>query len=124
VGVGSEVNSMPRSHVSTGSTPLRLPVRTCVGCKEKAPTADLLRVVVSRSDGESQSSDCIIVPDVEHRLPGRGAWLHLDRNCLHNAERRRAFGRALRVPGAIDISAVDAFVERRVLPDEKNRQQH
>jgi predicted RNA-binding protein YlxR (DUF448 family) len=50
----------------------------------------LLRVVVHGHD---------LVPDPARRLPGRGASLHLDLDCLAIAERRRAFGRALRTGG-------------------------
>ncbi|WP_169914551.1 YlxR family protein [Rhodococcoides yunnanense] len=117
------------SHESTGSTTESRPVRTCVGCKERVPASDLLRVVVrDRASAESK-----IVPDVGHRLPGRGAWLHPVPNCLQSAERRRAFGRALRVSGTVDTSEVVAFVEGRssdmdqgdrATPVEKNRQQH
>nr|WP_245865163.1 YlxR family protein [Rhodococcus kyotonensis] len=110
------------------------PVRTCVGCKERAPASDLLRVVVRDRD----SSEAVVVPDPDRRLPGRGAWLHPVQVCLENAERRRAFGRALRVSGTVDTSEVVALVEdrtsltkqgdralsNRALPVEKNRQQH
>jgi uncharacterized protein len=41
-------------------------------------------------------------------LPGRGAHLHRDLACLELAERRRAFPRALRVPGPVDATAVRA----------------
>jgi predicted RNA-binding protein YlxR (DUF448 family) len=40
-----------------------------------------------------------LVPDPARRLPGRGASLHLDPDCLALAERRRAFGRALPTGG-------------------------
>ena len=66
------------------------PVRTCVGCRERAPVSDLLRVVV-RSGA--------LVPDPRRRLPGRGASVHPTPECLRAAERRRAFPRALRLPG-------------------------
>jgi predicted RNA-binding protein YlxR (DUF448 family) len=42
-----------------------------------------------------------LVPDPARRLPGRGASLHLDPDCLALAERRRAFGRALRTGGVV-----------------------
>nr|WP_296767408.1 YlxR family protein [Rhodococcus sp. (in: high G+C Gram-positive bacteria)] len=127
------------SHESTGSATVRRPVRTCVGCKERVSSADLLRVVIRRPENDAGSSESVIVPDDTHRLPGRGAWLHPDPKCLDNAERRRAFGRALRVTGSVDASAVTTFVEGvaaeresrereeqgdRALPVEKNRQQH
>ncbi|TFV65074.1 YlxR family protein [Blastococcus sp. CT_GayMR20] len=66
------------------------PVRTCVGCRKRAPVSELLRVVV-RSGA--------LVPDPRRRLPGRGASVHPTPECLYAAERRRAFPRALRLPG-------------------------
>ncbi|HEX7188890.1 MAG TPA: YlxR family protein [Actinomycetes bacterium] len=73
------------------------PVRTCVGCRERADASELLRVV-ARSGA--------LVPDVGRRMPGRGAHLHRDRGCLELATRRRAFPRALRVPGPLDDTAI------------------
>lgn len=78
-----------------------LPVRTCVGCRGRAPAAELLRVVAREGAA---------VPDFRRQLPGRGAHLHPDPACLALAERRRAFPRALRVPGPLDLSAVDDSV--------------
>jgi Predicted nucleic-acid-binding protein implicated in transcription termination len=51
-----------------------------------------------------------IVPDPRRRIPGRGAWLHPDQRCVELAERRRAFTRALRVPGPVDPAAVCEYV--------------
>ncbi|WP_410645513.1 YlxR family protein [Amycolatopsis sp. lyj-346] len=53
-----------------------------------------------------------VVVDGRRRLPGRGAWLHPDPDCLAKAERRRAFPRALRAPGALDAREVREHVER------------
>jgi predicted RNA-binding protein YlxR (DUF448 family) len=50
-------------------------------------------------------------PDPRRCLPGRGAWLHPTGDCLEQALRRRAFGRALRVGVALDPAAVTAYVE-------------
>ena len=76
---------------------MSVPVRTCVGCRASVPAADLLRVV---------ARDGALVPDPGRRLPGRGAHLHLDPACFALAERRRAFPRALRVPGPLDLAAL------------------
>jgi uncharacterized protein len=46
-------------------------------------------------------------------LPGRGAHLHLDRQCLEAAERRRAFDRALRVTGPLDTGPLRRYVEEQ-----------
>ncbi|WP_374107260.1 MULTISPECIES: YlxR family protein [unclassified Rhodococcus (in: high G+C Gram-positive bacteria)] len=61
-----------------------------------------MRIVAGVSDTGTISA----VVDHRRRLPGRGAWLHPDANCLQQAERRRAFGRALRVTGPLDLSAL------------------
>jgi predicted RNA-binding protein YlxR (DUF448 family) len=59
-----------------------------------------------------------VLPDPARRQPGRGAYLHPDLACFALAERRRAFGRALRVTGVIDagplaevISAVNGTAD-------------
>ena len=72
-------------------------MRTCVGCRERTAQAALLRVV---SDGDR------LVPDPAGRLPGRGASVHPDPRCVDLAEKRRAFPRALRLAGPLDLSAV------------------
>lgn len=56
--------------------------------------------------------DGALVPDPRRRLPGRGAWLHRDPECLRTAERRRAFPGALRVPGPLDAAPLRAYLER------------
>ncbi|RJQ76098.1 YlxR family protein [Amycolatopsis panacis] len=73
------------------------PVRTCVGCRQRALIGELLRVVAV--DGR-------LVVDGGRRLPGRGAWLHPGPGCLARAERKRAFPRALRVPGTLETDGV------------------
>ncbi|MEU0552825.1 YlxR family protein [Dactylosporangium maewongense] len=74
------------------------PVRTCVGCRLRASSSELLRFVAI----ESGPDQFMAVPDPARRRPGRGAHLHPDPACLALAERRRAFGRALRIAGVLD----------------------
>lgn len=73
----------------------------CVGCRERAPVDELLRVV---------ARDGALVPDVRRLLPGRGAHLHPSQACLEQAIRRRAFPRALRVTGVLDPQPLNALV--------------
>ncbi len=82
------------------------PVRTCVGCRRKASASELIRVVVSHHNAAG-----VPVAQVAERrgMPGRGAWLHCDPGCVELAQRRRAFGRALRVT-AVDTDAVGEYV--------------
>ncbi|MEV1130896.1 YlxR family protein [Agromyces sp. NPDC049794] len=74
------------------------PVRTCIGCRSRAPRSSLLRVVLRNSQ---------IVADASAVLPGRGAWIHPTLECYRLAVRRRAFGRALRIRGEVDTSNVE-----------------
>ncbi len=87
------------------------PVRLCVGCRERADRSVLLRVVAAEVDGLWSA-----VPDPDHRRAGRGASLHPDLACLGLAERRRAFPRALRRSGALDVSAVRAYLVAQAAP--------
>ncbi|WP_330164986.1 YlxR family protein [Catellatospora vulcania] len=75
------------------------PVRTCVGCRQRASATELLRVVAVASGADQFS----LRPDPRRRLTGRGAHVHPTAACLELALRRRAFGRALRITtGVID----------------------
>ncbi|HTM84046.1 MAG TPA: YlxR family protein [Mycobacterium sp.] len=89
------------------------PVRTCIGCRKRELAAELLRAVAV-IDGNGQ---CAVTVDTTASLPGRGAWLHLDRQCVQMAVRRRAFVRALRITGSPDTSAVVDYVEQFGAPD-------
>ncbi|MER5752782.1 YlxR family protein [Streptomyces sp. NPDC002088] len=79
------------------------PERTCVGCRERAAKTDLLRIVAIED---------ACVPDPRGTLPGRGAYAHPDPACLDLAVRRRAFPRALRVPGPLDVKVLRRYVEQ------------
>ncbi len=74
------------------------PVRTCVGCRTRASRSALLRVV---------SQNNVLIIDEHAVLPGRGAWVHPTRDCMEAALRRRAFVRALRVSGELDMQTIE-----------------
>jgi hypothetical protein len=73
-------------------------IRTCIGCRERAPRRELRRWVLAHEGDRAR-----IVPDDRCGLPGRGAWLHDDEQCIEQAIRRRAFRRALRVAGDVEV---------------------
>ncbi len=77
------------------SAPLHVPVRLCIGCRERAAKRDLLRVTL----GQDANGQPAVVPDPTGTAAGRGAHLHPTADCLALAERRRAFARALRYQG-------------------------
>ena len=108
---------------STGPGP-EGPIRTCIGCRQRGAAAELIRVVVApdaRGEGAAQGSSpglgggpvsLPVVPDLRRRIAGRGAWLHPVTRCAELAVRRRAFARALRVPGAVDPTPVCEYVAK------------
>ncbi|HTN59457.1 MAG TPA: YlxR family protein [Protaetiibacter sp.] len=83
-------------------------VRTCLGCRQRAPRTSLVRVVAC--DGR-------VAVDAAARLPGRGAWVHPDPGCVASAVRRRALGRALRQEGPLDASELTNLYP--VVPEEQ-----
>ena len=88
-------------------------MRTCVGCRSTASRSVLLRIVGSEVDGR-----LVAVPDPAAVRPGRGAWVHRDRGCVELAVRRKAVGRALRLPGPVDLAAVQALLGETRAPGE------
>ncbi len=65
-----------------------LPTRTCVGCGERAPKGDLLRMICGAGG--------VVQLDTRGRMDGRGAYVHPKVACLAKAESARALGRAFR----------------------------
>lgn len=68
-----------------------IPMRQCAGCREKAPRAELVRLV---RDGKET-----VRVDAAKVLPGRGVNLHP--SCLERALRTRAIVRGLRLQRGI-----------------------
>ena len=58
-----------------------------------------------------------IVPDPRARQPGRGAYLHPCLACYELAQRRRAFSRALRVPGSLEVAPLASYLSRLDVPE-------
>jgi hypothetical protein len=64
------------------------PERTCIVTHEVRPPEALIRFVAG--------PDGTVVPDLKHKLPGRGAWVSLSAEAVRQAARRRLFARALK----------------------------
>ena len=95
------------------------PVRTCVGCRKRELASELLRVVAVPTGNDRFT----LAVDTAGNLPGRGAWLHPDSQCLRAAVRRRAFGRALRINGSPDVSAAVEHLDKAERPTTAVREQ-
>ena len=65
--------------------------------------------------GSDSHGQPVVVPDPQGTAPGRGAHLHPTTACYELAVRRKAFGRALRIPGGrlpgrLESAAVGEYV--------------
>jgi predicted RNA-binding protein YlxR (DUF448 family) len=88
------------------------PQRSCLGCRQ-ARDRDLLLRFVLAPDGE-------LVPDIEAKLPGRGAYTCVDANCLRAAIKQRQFSRAFKqevatAPPDQMAAQLGAIMQKRIL---------
>lgn len=84
--------------------------RTCVATRAVRAPEDLVRFVVG-PEGD-------IVPDIAHKLPGRGIWVTCQRDTVENAVKKGAFARAARRKVRVDPDLpdrVEALLVRRAL---------
>jgi len=65
----------------------KIPMRQCLGCREMKPKKELIRVV-RPPEGE-------ITLDFRGKIPGRGAYVCPNAECLEKAVKTRAIDRAL-----------------------------
>ncbi len=77
----------------------KIPMRMCTGCGEMKPKRELIRVVKS-PEGE-------IALDKTGRLPGRGAYVCPDLECLKKARKTRRLERVF--SSAIPEEVYDAL---------------
>lgn len=64
----------------------KIPMRQCLGCREMKPKRELIRAVKS-PDGE-------VSFDFKGKMPGRGAYLCPNGECLKKAMKSKALERA------------------------------
>jgi hypothetical protein len=96
-----ELDTGPRAHELE---------RLCVATRTVKPVADMIRFVVG-PDGEA-------VPDLKHKLPGRGVWVTSTQDALTDAIKRKAFVRGfkreVRLPADL-VARTDRLLERAAL---------
>lgn len=64
------------------------PERRCIVTGDSGPTLPMVRFVLG--------PDNAVVPDVDEKLPGRGAWVTADAEVFANLERKPPFARAFK----------------------------
>ena len=67
----------------------KVPMRQCLGCREMKPKRELIRVV--------RSPEGSVALDFKGKVPGRGAYLCPDLQCLKKARKSGSIGRVLEV---------------------------
>ena len=75
--------------------------RTCFVCKTIAPREEMHRFV-----GQPGQT---IQFDARERLPGRGMWLHADKDCLTKAIEKRLFYKAAKGTAEIPKDLMNVF---------------
>jgi predicted RNA-binding protein YlxR (DUF448 family) len=105
----------------------KVPVRTCVVCRRRAPQSELLRFVFAKAEVQVEGvavSDVLEV-DVEKIALGRGAYSHANKECLLKPgalmsiafgirkERRKKSQRSAR--GQEDVSGVICLLEKKLI---------
>lgn len=65
----------------------KIPQRMCVGCRQMMPKKDLIRVV--------KSPDGVISVDDRGKMPGRGAYICHNADCLNKAYKAKLLDKNL-----------------------------
>ena len=76
------------------------PVRSCIGCRQRRPANELIRLVLGGAGVKLAAAGA----------PGRGAYLCPSQQCFDAAATRRAASRAFRRPVMLDDEARHAFM--------------
>ena len=66
--------------------PKKIPLRQCLGCREMKPKKELIRVV--------RSPEGAVSLDFKGKLPGRGAYVCPNQDCLARVRKSHALERA------------------------------
>ena len=67
----------------------KIPMRQCMGCRERRAKRELIRVV--------RGTDGTVCLDFSGKLNGRGAYLCSNTECLKKAQKSKALERSLEV---------------------------
>ena len=68
----------------------KIPMRQCMGCRERKAKKEMLRVV--------RGTDGVVSLDFGGKLNGRGAYICPDPQCLKKAQKAKSLERSLEVP--------------------------
>lgn len=81
----------------------KIPMRQCVGCREMKAKKDMIRVIKTATEEESESQ---ILLDTTGRKNGRGAYICANGECLATAIKNKGLERSLKMPIPKDVYEV------------------
>lgn len=73
----------------------KIPMRQCVGCREMKAKKDMIRVIKTAGEDETESR---ILLDTTGRKNGRGAYICPNSECLKTAIKSKGLERSLKMP--------------------------
>jgi predicted RNA-binding protein YlxR (DUF448 family) len=79
--------------------PRHEPERTCIVSREVKAPAEMIRFVLG--------PDHQVVPDLNHKLPGRGVWVTASATMVEEAVRRRLFSRAFKAEAKAPLTLAE-----------------
>jgi len=68
----------------------KIPQRQCMGCRERRPKREMIRVV--------RTPEGLVSLDFGGKMNGRGAYICPDMECLKKAQKSKSLERSLEVP--------------------------
>ena len=74
--------------------------RSCIACRKLDIRTSLIRTVLIGNQ---------LKVDLNHRMPGRGAWLHS--KCFLVAVERKAFNRSFNYEGQIKVKELEDYLK-------------
>ena len=68
----------------------KIPQRQCMGCRERKPKRDMIRIV--------RTPEGVVSLDFGGKMNGRGAYICPDKECLKKVQKYKALERSLEIP--------------------------
>ena len=68
----------------------KIPQRQCMGCRERKPKRDMIRIV--------RTPEGVVSLDFGGKMNGRGAYICPNHECLKKVQKSKALERSLEIP--------------------------
>ena len=75
----------------------KVPMRTCIACREEKPKRDMLRIV--------RSPEGVISLDFSGKASGRGAYICMQAECVHKLARKKLLNKTFSAPVGDEVYA-------------------